>query len=106
MEGASVICRGLALSEVVALHSGRVRADPFVIDLVEIVRLHDEAADYALTWRSLHNHLYFAKHKVEVADNSARVAALCDCKRRAIAVVRWRALGRELVRGAFCEVDG
>ena len=62
--GATVVDCGVAFSVVVGLDLGVVRAEPFPVDLVEVVGLQDEGADDADTLGSLHDNIVVSEHHV------------------------------------------
>lgn len=107
VEGSTTKALGISLAKVVGLDLRVVSAQPFPVDLVQIVRLQDGAADNARAGSGLDHVLDVSEHDVEVGGDQRRIALLGDGERGAFAaVVRGRtAAGRPLIRGAFGEVE-
>jgi hypothetical protein len=68
----------LSFAKVVGLRLIWIRTKPLPVDLVKVVRLHDETADYACSRRGLQNHFDFAEHDVPLRSELWCITRLGD----------------------------
>ena len=105
MESTSVVCRRLAFAEVIGLDLRRVCTKPLPVNLVKVVRLHDEAADNACAWSCLECYRDLAKHYIPLRGKLRSVAGLPHGEGYAIGIVGRVSIGAETVGSSFREID-
>ena len=76
--GTSVVGSCVALAEVVGLNLRSITTQPLPVNLVQIVRLEDEARDNTLAERGLDGHIDLAEEDVLVGTNRGSITFLVD----------------------------
>lgn len=66
----TVIGCGVSLAEVVRLNLGGVTSKPLPVNLIKVIRLHDETADNASAVCCLHDNSDLSEENVEVTGDS------------------------------------
>jgi len=105
----SVVGGGVTLSKVVRLDRSSVSSQPFPIDLIKIIRLHDETADNASAGRCLRANGDFSEEDIEVTGDGWCLSLYGHCKVCSICTIVAQSstlCGSEIVACAFSEVDG
>ena len=98
VEGSTVVCCGLTLAEVVALYLLVICSQPFVINLVKIVRLKNHGANDPDSRCWLHHDVDMSKHHVPVRRQGWRVTGLGNYELGTVRVVARRAACTEVTR--------
>lgn len=106
VEGSTTKALGISLAKVVGLDLRVVSAQPFPVDLVQVIGLEDGAADNAPSGSRLDLEVDAPKHYVPVGLEQGRVALLGHGEGSAIAAVRRVPDGFEVSRRALGEVKG
>ena len=84
----SVVGRGVALSEEVALHRCILRTQPFPINLVEVIRFQNETADDTLSRGCLRDHFNHSEEDIFLTLDGWRVCRAVDCELSSIRSIR------------------
>lgn len=96
--GAAVVRGGVALAKVVGLDLVNVAAEPLPINLVQVVRLQDHAADDAGSGGGLDHGGDGAEEDVELGLHRRGVTRLGNGERETIVVIAGVAIGHDPVR--------
>jgi len=105
----SVIGGSVSLSKVVGFNLSGVSSQPFPIDLVKIIRFHDETADNALAGGCLHANSDLSEEDVTVTRYGWRLSFLSHGEVGAVCAIvgeRGSCGKRKEVAFAFGEVNG
>lgn len=104
VEGSTTKALGISLAKVVGLDLRVVSAQPFPVDLVQVIGLEDGAADNAPSGSRLDLEVDASKHNVPIGLDQGRIALLGHGECGAVAVIRWAPDGFEISRRALGEV--
>ena len=105
MKGTTIVAAGVAFAEVICLHLSIVAAQPFPINLVQVVGLQDSAADNTRSRRGFNRVLDSTEHDVPARLDQGPITLFGDCEGSSIgAIVGDSPGGSELDRRASCEI--
>lgn len=87
VEGAAAVRSRVSFAEVIALYLRVVSAQPLPVNLVQVIRLQNSAADDAGPWRRLDSKIHTAEHDVPARLNQRSITLLGDSEGCTIGII-------------------